>query len=223
MKRLDLNRRLPIVFATAGLLVSVFGSTPVGHALSSAVSAPAKRAAYAANAGAVNGIKASKLPRPGRLLPLGKDGKFPASVALGGPEGPKGDKGDRGPVGPQGPQGQAGTRGPKGDKGDQGPAGPQGPQGAAGSPGANGIGGYGYYTEGLSIPPGETRTWRVYCPTGQKALGGGVAETNTPTFSRVVETAPAGASPIGWQVTVYNDAHYLDITDYVWVICASVS
>jgi hypothetical protein len=104
MRRATLNRRLPIVVATTGLVISVFGSTPVGHALSSAAS-PAKRANFAKNAGAVNGIKASRLPKPGRLIPLGPDGKFPASVGLAGP---KGDKGDTGPQGIAGTDGVSG-------------------------------------------------------------------------------------------------------------------
>ncbi len=37
-------------------------------------------ASFAKNAGAVNGIKASRKPAPGRLLPLGKNGKFPSAV-----------------------------------------------------------------------------------------------------------------------------------------------
>ena len=36
--------------------------------------------AFARNAGAVNGIKASRTPRPGRLVPLGRNAKLPASV-----------------------------------------------------------------------------------------------------------------------------------------------
>jgi hypothetical protein len=35
---------------------------------------------YAKNAGAVSGIRASKVATPGFLVPLGRDGKFPASV-----------------------------------------------------------------------------------------------------------------------------------------------
>ena len=37
-------------------------------------------AAFAANAGAVNGIKASRTPKAGRLVPLGRNAKLPASV-----------------------------------------------------------------------------------------------------------------------------------------------
>src|SRR5262249_20531583 len=107
------RRRLPVVLATTALVFAVFGSTPVGHAVTTAVSpfaTHAKKADFATNAGAVNGIKASKTPRAGFLVPLGKNGMFPASVAGGltGPKGEKGDKGDQGPQGPVGPKVVAG-------------------------------------------------------------------------------------------------------------------
>src|SRR6266568_3424761 len=108
------KRRLPIVLATTALAVAVLGSTSVGGAVGSAVSpfaTHAQRADFAKNAGAVSGIKASKRPRAGFLLPLGKNGKFPASVAVGGPAGPKGEKGDQGVPGPTG---KNGTQGPAG-------------------------------------------------------------------------------------------------------------
>jgi hypothetical protein len=62
-----------------------------------------KRALFADNAGSVNGIKASKTPQPGRLLPLGSDGKLAASALpaqLRGPLGPAGPSGAAGPPGP---------------------------------------------------------------------------------------------------------------------------
>lgn len=56
-------------------------STPVGHAVGSAVS-PARdegeEGGLRDERRAVNGIKASKRPRAGPLVPLGRDGKFPA-------------------------------------------------------------------------------------------------------------------------------------------------
>jgi hypothetical protein len=53
----------------------------------------------------VGGIGASKKPKPGKLLPLGKNGKFPASVLPGtvkGPPGAEGATGVQDPVGPPG-------------------------------------------------------------------------------------------------------------------------
>jgi hypothetical protein len=93
------KQRLPLVISATALVVALFGSTPLGHAVVSAVPPFAKKAGYAKTAGnalAVNGIKAAKEPTPGFLVPLGADGKFPASIGQGGPAGPKGDKGDKG-------------------------------------------------------------------------------------------------------------------------------
>jgi hypothetical protein len=70
-------------------------------------------AAFARNAGAVNGIKASRTPKPGRLVPLGRDAKLPSSV-VPTVRGARGLQGPIGPAGPQGPQGTAGPAGPAG-------------------------------------------------------------------------------------------------------------
>ena len=106
-------RRLPFMLSAAALVVAVLGSTPVGHAVGSQVPLFAKKAGYAnraGNAATLNGLKASKLPRPGLLLPLAADGKFPASVGQVGPAGPKGDKGDKGDRGESGARGADGQR-----------------------------------------------------------------------------------------------------------------
>jgi hypothetical protein len=95
--------RLPVVLSIAALAAALLGSTSVGQAFSGV--SFAKRAAFAKNAGAVNGIKASRTPMPGKLVPLGQDGKFPASVGLAGPQGPKGDTGAQGPAGTNGVSG----------------------------------------------------------------------------------------------------------------------
>jgi hypothetical protein len=63
------------VLSALALLVAL-AATPVGDAATRV----ARRALFAQNAGAVNGIKASKHPIAGRLLPLGTAGQFPASV-----------------------------------------------------------------------------------------------------------------------------------------------
>ena len=88
--------RVAVALSACAVLIASTGVTPADAVRS------VKRALYAQNAGSVNGIKASRSPTPRRLLPLGADGRFPASV-LGsqrgprGGEGPKGDPGDRGP------------------------------------------------------------------------------------------------------------------------------
>jgi hypothetical protein len=218
-----LHKSLPVALSATALAVALFGSTPVGHAVGSTVTPFAthtKQADYATNAGAVNGIKASKRPRAGLLLPLATNGKFPASLGVGGPAGspgPKGEKGDPGaqePSGPPGPSGQKGANGPAGTGGAQGPAGP---------PGAGGMRGWGYYTQGFDLPSWHFGTWHVNCPSGQKALGGGVAAAG-PTLDHVsiVESAPAGAAATGWQASAINTSD-ATVTEFAWVICAYVS
>jgi hypothetical protein len=202
--------RLALVLSATALTVALFGSTPVGHAVGSKVPFFAKTAGYANRAGtaaALGGVKLSKQPRPGTLLPLGADGKFPASVGLAGPAGPKGEKGDPGPAGP---------------KGAVGPAGPAGARGPAGENGANGVSGWQYLTETKSIKAGDTATLQVNCTGRRRALGGGVAVPYPNLYARVVQSAPAGAAATGWLATVLNSYPNYTISASVWVICAVV-
>jgi hypothetical protein len=203
-------KRLPLVLSTTALIVAVFGSTPVGHAVGSAIPAFAKSAGYAkqaGNASALMGIKASKQPRPGTILPLGADGKFPASVGAVGPVGPKGEKGDRGETGAAGPKGATGPTGARG------PAGPVGP---------SGVSGWSYHTKGASLGGESFKTVNVDCPAGKKALGGGVALTSGLWAMRLIQSAPSGAAATGWLATVANDASNYTTSFYVWAICAVV-
>lgn len=87
------------LIATIALVVACAGVTPAD-----AVRA-VRRAAFADNAGAVGGIRASRVPTPGHLLPLGRDGRFPGSVVPSGARGPRGSQGPVGPPGPTGPPG----------------------------------------------------------------------------------------------------------------------
>jgi Collagen triple helix repeat (20 copies) len=202
--------RLSIVLSSTALLVALFGSTPVGEAVGSKVPLFAKRAGFAeqaGNAAKLNGIKVSKLPRPGMLLPLGADGKLPASV---------GAVGQAGLQGPKGEKGEAGLRGPAGTKGD---VGPQGPRGPAGVPGPSGISGWQYViSPGVELPANLTRTTSVKCPAGKKALGGGVSHTDGILY--LYESAPLDGG-VGWAGGVSNRSGY-PRTMYVWVICANV-
>lgn len=100
-----MRNRIPIALALTALLVALLGATPIGEAARNAV---VKTALFAKNAGKVGGIKASKTPKAGQLLALGKNGKFPASVVPAGPAGPPGPPG---PSGPSGPAGSAGSIG----------------------------------------------------------------------------------------------------------------
>ena len=116
--------RIPLLVA-AVFVLAVLSLSPAGQAARRTV------AAFAHNAGAVNGIKASRAPKPGRLVPLGRNAKLPASVL------PL-RRGERGAPGPAGPPGAAGPAGAQGPAGPQGLAGPPGPAGAPGTPGAPG-------------------------------------------------------------------------------------
>jgi len=206
-----MKQRLPIVLSATALAVAVFGTTSIGHAVGAAVSPFAKKAGFATNAGAVNGIKASKRPRAGELVPLGKDGKFPASVAVGGPAGPQGLKGDKGEQGARGPVG------PKGDAGSKGAAGLVGPQGPSGP---SGISGWQYViSPGVPISAGGLATSAVNCPSGKKVLGGGVSKTLT---GFVAQTAPNNDGT-GWAGELNNGGNLGPTTMFVWAICANVS
>lgn len=107
-----IKARTLVALAGAALVLTALAAGPAGGAARRTI------AAFAANAGAVNGIKASRTPKAGRLVPLGRNAKLPASVVPS-------QRGPRGATGPQGPVG---------------PSGPAGPQGAAGPPGAAGPG-----------------------------------------------------------------------------------
>jgi Collagen triple helix repeat (20 copies) len=145
------RQRLPLVLSAAALLIAVLGATPVGLAARQGV---ARVALYAKNAGKVGGIAASKKPKPGKLVPLGRNGKFPASVLPVGIRGPAGPEGARGPAGPAGPQGAAGPRGLVGSRGATGPLGPRGTTGVQGPPGPPG--GYGLLNLGRATVSKQT-------------------------------------------------------------------
>jgi hypothetical protein len=102
-----MRSRLPLMIASLALIVALIG-TPLVQAGASDV----RRALFASNAGAVNGIKASKTPKPGKLLALDRNGKFPASVVSSGSRGEKGETGARGPQGLEGQPGTPGIQGP---------------------------------------------------------------------------------------------------------------
>jgi hypothetical protein len=94
-----MSRRIPIVLSSIALLLALFGTTGLGQAARDAIPLLAK------DASEVGGIKVSKTPKAGELLPLGKNKKFPASVVPQGPQGLQGIPGPAGPAGPAGPSG----------------------------------------------------------------------------------------------------------------------
>jgi len=69
------SSRLPLIISLLALGVALSG-VPFVSAATHAV----KVALFSKNAGAVNGIKASKTPRAGRLVPLGAHARFPHRV-----------------------------------------------------------------------------------------------------------------------------------------------
>ncbi|HKB20902.1 MAG TPA: hypothetical protein VKC65_07795 [Gaiellaceae bacterium] len=100
--------RLIAVLAGAAFLLVALAASPAGGAARRSI------AAFAHNAGAVNGIKASRTPKAGKLVPLGKNAKLPRSVVpiVRGARGAQGPAGPPGPIGPPGPQGATGPAGP---------------------------------------------------------------------------------------------------------------
>jgi hypothetical protein len=77
--------RLPTVLSVTAILIAVAAATPVGQAARDAI---VPKARFALNSDRVDGIHASRVPKAGRLLPLGTNKKFPASAlsALNGLE-----------------------------------------------------------------------------------------------------------------------------------------
>jgi hypothetical protein len=217
-----MNTRLLLVLSATALVVAVFGSTPLGHAAGNLILArnSVGTAQITKNAvttpkirkDAVTGVKV----RDGTLLAADfKPGQLPAGPA--GPHGLKGDKGEQGPAGPQGATGPKGATGPAGPQGAQGPAGPAGP---------SGISGWEYRTQRQDVTGPAGARWHVDCPSGTKALGGGVSVTPYRGTTRIIESAPYGgpygAPPTGWLAAVRNEASET-LSYYAWVICAYVS
>jgi len=72
--------RLPTVLSATALLIALASLTPVGQAARDKI---APRARFALNSDRVDGIHASRVPKAGRLLALGTNKQFPASVLSG--------------------------------------------------------------------------------------------------------------------------------------------
>jgi Collagen triple helix repeat (20 copies) len=200
-----MGTRLAIVVSVAATAVvtMAFSSTPVGQAALDAVP-------FARNSDKVDGINASRTPKAGYLLPLGKGKVFPASVLPRGLEGPPGS---------QGPQGPAGAQGPKGDQGTAGQQGPAGPSGAQGAPGLSDL------ERVVTSAPFSSDTDKIVtvtCPPGKKAVGGG-GNVNPPAFAKLSRSWPT-PDLTGWQVManeVVPTAAYWQVAAFA--VCATVA
>ena len=150
----------------------------------------------------------------------------PGPVGAAGADGSSGPPGASGPIGPQGPNGKAGPPGPTGATGAQGPQGPQGQQGQQGQQGAQGLSGTsnaklyvagqsGNAFQGLVVNP------VVNCPSGQFALGGGVAVISfTGAPPALLQSRPelTNGRPTGWRIFMSVSAGPYNIQSQV--ICA---
>lgn len=193
-------KRLPMVLSVTALVVALMGVTPLGQAARDGIP-------FAKNADRVDSLHASTKASAGKLFPLGKNAKFPASV-LSVTKGPKGD---------QGPQGDSGPQGLQGAKGEQGPVGPQGQAGATNVTVQTADG----YVPTLLAVSG----W-LACPSGQRATGGGVRAAKDVLVYETIPTNASGAAletgqtPVGWRVGVENFGDQ-PATIKVYVVCAS--
>jgi hypothetical protein len=155
---------------------------------------------------------------------LGTSKLSPSAVSsLTGKPGPAGPQGEKGAPGPAGPQGDRGAPGPTGLAGPKGDTGPAGPTGSTGPRGPSGVSGWEYVVEAYALPAYRVVEWDVACPSGKKALGGGVSN-GLPLGGedvRVQQSAPDGQAT-GWLVNLANYSGKA-FTAYAWVICANVT
>jgi hypothetical protein len=204
-----MKKAIAIAVSLAALFAAVLAGTAAGEAAVGAV----KVALFAKNAGKVNGLRASKTPKAGRLLPLGKDGKFPASVVptIAGPKGdpgPQGAKGDKGDPGLQGPKGDPGLQGPKGDTGDTGQPGPPGPAGISGF----------HFSVGsdVAVGAGATKAIDMNCPPGKLVVSGG--------FESSLDVALEDSRPLAstvWRINLKNLNQQLPTVIKPYAVCVS--
>lgn len=201
-----MQRSAPLLSFVA-VTIAVFGATPFGRATVATIVPHAK---FADNAGAVNGISASRTPAGGKLVPLGKNGRFPSSVGVAGPPGSKGDAGATGSTGPAGPMG------------------PDGPMGPAGPTGPAGISGYEIVLASTALNSDAFNIATANCPSGKKPIGGGGFENAAPppTPVAVYYDGPviSSGSATGWAVGAQETSDYPGQWQvFAYAICANVT
>lgn len=191
-------QRLAPPLSFVAVVIAVFGATPLGQATVATIMPHAR---FADNASAVNGIKASRVPIGGKLVPLGKNGQFPPSVGLAGPQGPKGDDGATGPTGPAGP------------------AGPAGPPG---------VSGYEIVSASSALDSAPSKVATANCPNGKTAIGGGGFDNAAPLPNPVAMyyngPVVSGNTSTAWSVGAQETSDYAGQWQvFVYVICANVT
>jgi hypothetical protein len=100
-----MRQRAPLALSATALAVAVFGSTPVGQAVTSNIPPFAKTSGFAkvaGNSAKLNGRRSALSGAPGTIPVVGRDGKLPGSLSSLGPRGPQGERGPQGPAGPAG-------------------------------------------------------------------------------------------------------------------------
>lgn len=189
--------RRPSSGTVVAAIALIVAATPIADAATSTKgkgkakskpTSPVAHARYADNADKVNNYKASIHPTPDTLLPLGPDGRFPASVL------PATTSGGVGPQGPPGPTGQTGANGRN-------------------SPGVVTLQ---FNANGTSSTPSPGAA-EANCKPGTKVLGGGFNDL-TRTVQALAAALPAGSvdevdenepfansdGTSGWRVRIVN-------------------
>ena len=204
-----MRKSFAVALGLVALALALVGASQAGQTAVSAV----KIALFAKNSGKLNGLQASRTPKPGRLLPLGANGKFPALVipTAAGAKGPKGDPGRKGTQGDPGMNGQSGDPGLPGLKGDKGDSGPPG------DPGPGGVAAYQLVSVSDTLNPGDALQLTPGCPAGKSVIGGGISTTLA-----VITSVSRPYSGHIWLGSVKNvDNHAGTFT--VYAICANNS
>ena len=192
-----MRRQLPLVLSATALLVSLLGSTSIGHAagraLAAAIPPYSKTAGFAkiaGNSSLLNGRKSTLVGAPGTIPVVGTNGKLPASIGAVGPQGDKGDTGS---------------------KGDPGLTGVHVVQASQTYP----------------IPSTSSDDATANCASGEVVLGGGGLIQQYSSSGFIGSTGIAGAQPTntnylvrGAPVTAPAGGH---IVVNAWAVCAKVA
>lgn len=202
--------RLSTALSACALVVSVLGVTPYGEAAGRAIIPLAKKAQ---NADKVNGIDASRTPKPNQLVALTASAGLPARVLVG-------PRGATGPAGDRGPKGDAGAS-PNGDPGDPGPAGDPGAAGAQGGTGSSGLSGWEEAGDVLLVDPMDVKHNFAACPAGKTVVGGGYVVTG-PARGSVIANASFPFDGTRWWAEAHRFLLFGDWGLNVFAVCVKV-